>query len=256
MKILRSISEFHQWRQNQVKPIHFVPTMGALHEGHRSLLMRAKSDHEANPEQGLVVLSIFVNPTQFNDPNDLKNYPSTWDADVEMAQAAGVDVLFAPQFSDIYPDQYRYFISENHWSQILCGATRPGHFNGVLTVVMKLMQIVQPKKAYFGEKDYQQLMLVQQMISAFFMNIEIVGVPTVRESSGLALSSRNTRLSPEGRDKARWIYYHLKNSKTTNEASEKLLQLGFQIDYLEEHWGRRFAAVFIEGVRLIDNVAI
>ena len=131
--------------------VGFVPTMGALHQGHRQLLKRSKAENEIS------VLSIFVNPTQFNNSEDLEKYPKNWETDLQVAQEEGVDILFAPDYSEMYPDNYRYQVGEKEFSKILCGKDRPGHFDGVLTVVLKLFNLIQPTRAYFGEKDYQQI---------------------------------------------------------------------------------------------------
>lgn len=252
LKIFESISDFIQYRdQNLIsKKVGFVPTMGALHQGHASLLQRSSKENEVS------VLSIYVNPTQFNNPDDLKKYPRTWEADLKVAQQNGIQIVIAPKYEEMYADNYRYKISENDFSKILCGAHRPGHFDGVLTVVMKFLNIVNPQKAYFGEKDYQQLQLIKDMTHAFFMKIKIVPCPTLREKDGLAMSSRNVRLTEEGRQKAPAIYQALKDSKSVNEAREKLQKQNIEIEYLEEHFGRRFIAAFIDQVRLIDNVQI
>lgn len=256
MKIITTPADFIEWRNENQKSLGFVPTMGALHLGHEELLKNARTKNE------LVVLSIFVNPTQFNDKKDLQNYPKTWEQDLEIAKKNGVDVIFHPAFESIYPDNYSYILSENDKSKILCGASRPGHFDGVLTIVMKLLNIVKPNRAYFGEKDFQQLSLIRGMVEAFFMNVEIVPVPIVREFDGLALSSRNVHLSDEGRKIAPKIYEIIKNSKNIADAKQQLQDLGFKIDYLEEVWGRRLVAIFTNltktgnELRLIDNVKI
>src|SRR6185437_14625833 len=138
-------------------------------------------------ENDFSVLSIFVNPTQFNDPNDFTRYPKTVEKDLEVAASLDTDYVLMPAYQDLYPDQYRYAVCEREFSKKLCGAHRPGHFDGVLTVVMKLLQLVRPARAYFGEKDYQQLLLIKDMTKAFFMPVEIVACPTVREDDGLAM---------------------------------------------------------------------
>ncbi len=235
-------------RQN--KTIGFVPTMGALHSGHRALLQRSKSEND------ITVLSIFVNPTQFNDKEDLKKYPRTWDADLALADAAGVDFVFSPEFADMYPDHFRYQLMEKEFSQALCGKDRPGHFDGVLSVVMKLFNLIQPTRAYFGEKDFQQLRLIEGMVEAFFMSTKIVRVPTVRESSGLALSSRNLRLTPEEIQLAPRLHQVLIQAVNASEATAQLQSSGFQVDYVEDLEGRRYAAARLGKVRLIDNVKI
>lgn len=250
--IFNSIKEFINYRQNlnsQLK-VGFVPTMGALHQGHASLMQRA---HQQND---ISVLSIYVNPTQFNNPDDLKKYPQTWETDIQMAQESGINVVLAPRFDEIYADNYRYQVIEKDFSKKLCGAFREGHFDGVLTVVMKLLQITKPTHAYFGEKDYQQLQLIKDMVAAFFIPTEIVAVPTVREHDGLAMSSRNTRLSLEARQKAPALYKALLEAKNFAQAQQLLQPLQIELEYFEEHFNRRFIAAYLEGVRLIDNVKI
>lgn len=250
IKALRTVEELKSWRSAQDGPLGFVPTMGALHEGHRALLEASVKENDRT------VLSIFVNPTQFNDPKDFEKYPITWEDDLALAEKAGVDAVFAPDRQALYPDDYTYRLSETDFSRSLCGAHRPGHFDGVLTVVMKLFHIVQPTKAYFGEKDGQQLQLIQGMVKAFFMNLVIVPVPTVREADGLAMSSRNRRLSPEERKLAPEIYRALTESPSTESAARRLQEKGFRVDYVEDREGRRYAAAFLGETRLIDNVEV
>ena len=250
MIILRGVQEVRDWRRNAAGSVGFVPTMGALHRGHAELLRRARAAND------LVVLSIFVNPTQFNDPADFDKYPQTWEADLEVARANGVDAIFAPTKSDLYPDDYAYRVSEGDFSRSLDGAHRPGHFDGVLSVVLKLFQLVRPNRAYFGEKDFQQLSLIHGMVRAFFLDIEIVPVPTVREEDGLAMSSRNVRLSGDARLRAPVIFRTLKNAASAREAEEKLRAEGFAVDYVEDLRGRRFVAATLDGTRLIDNVEL
>lgn len=249
-KVLHTITEYKNLFQKDLKnlSIGFVPTMGALHEGHLTLMRQAKAEND------IAVVSIFVNPTQFNNPEDLKKYPRTLEKDLELISSVGVDYLFYPEINDMYPDDYKYKVTENDFSKILCGTHRPGHFDGVLSVVMKLFNIIRPSKAYFGEKDYQQLKLIQGMADSFFMNLEVVPVPTVRDEKGLALSSRNQRLSSEGILKAQTFARLLKQQKPLEEIKSEMTAQNIEVEYLEEHFGRRFAAVFIEGVRLIDNV--
>lgn len=251
MMVLESVAAFRDWRAHlkaEGSSLGFVPTMGALHEGHLSLLKKAKSECDR------VALSIFVNPTQFNDPQDLEKYPRPLERDLELARQLEVDAVFLPNAKEMYADQYRFQLQEKQLSQILCGATRPGHFEGVLTVVMKLLNVVKPHRAYFGEKDYQQFLLIREMAKAFFLECDIIGLPTLREADGLAMSSRNVRLTSEHRKIAPLLYSELKSSKSLNEVRTTLESAGFRIDYLEEHFGRRFAAVFLGDVRLIDNV--
>lgn len=248
--VIRTPQEFKAWRKQQQGSVGFVPTMGALHSGHEELLKQARKNND------LVVLSIFVNPTQFNDPSDLEKYPKTWDQDLAMAEANKVDAIFYPRYNDMYPDNYRYKISENEYSLLLDGVHRPGHFDGVLSVVMKLFNIVAPTKAYFGEKDFQQMTLIKGMTDSFFMDLEIVPVPTVREVDGLAKSSRNMRLSREERAQAPLIYQAITQSKTAEEAANKLNAQGFNVDYVTDIGNRRFVAAKLGEVRLIDNVEI
>lgn len=230
--------------------IGFVPTMGALHKGHQSLVERVKKECDH------CIVSLFVNPTQFNDSNDFLKYPKTLDEDHRALSDLKVDILFQPRFEDIYPDDYNFSVVEKNWSSKLCGKSRPGHFTGVLTVVLKLLNIVQPTKAFFGEKDFQQLQLIKEMAKAFFIPTEVIPCPTVRDEHGLALSSRNKRLSIEGINKARVFAEKLKNANDPSDFYASMKQLGIQVDYLEEIADRRFAAVEIENVRLIDNVPL
>lgn len=250
--VIRTVEGFLAWRKTNVeKSVGFVPTMGALHNGHAQLLDQCRLENQIS------VLSIFVNPTQFNDKKDFDKYPITWEADLETAAQHGVDCIFAPTFTDLYPDNYRFKVSENDFSLQLCGKDRPGHFDGVLTIVMKLFQIVRPERAYFGEKDFQQLSLVQDMVKSFFMPLDIVPVATVREADGLAMSSRNVRLTPEERKVAPKIHEALAQSSSAMAAKDFLeTQMGLQVDYVEDLKGRRFAAVKLGTVRLIDNVEL
>jgi pantoate--beta-alanine ligase len=250
MKRLETHQEVAAWRRSISAPVSFVPTMGALHQGHMSLVERAKENGAA------VIVSIFVNPTQFNDPKDLQRYPRPLEQDLEMLEKAGVSAVFLPRAQEIYSDGYRFEVREKALSHVLCGPRRPGHFEGVLTVVMKLFLMVRPDRAYFGEKDYQQLRLIQDMAKAFFLGVEVVPVETMREPDGLAMSSRNLLLTPEHRERAPVLYRVLKTAPTAEAAAQELEQAGFRVDYVEEHWGRRFAAAFLGEVRLIDNVAL
>lgn len=247
---LTSPQEMKSWRKSAQGRIGFVPTMGALHDGHADLLKKARAEND------LVVLSIFVNPTQFNDPKDLSNYPKTLKGDLSLAEALGVDTVFLPNFENMYPDHYRYKVMENQASLHFCGKDRPGHFDGVLTVVMKLLNCVDPNRAYFGEKDYQQLQLVKDMATSFFMNCEIVPVPTRRAEDGLALSSRNILLTPEERLRAPEFYRILNTAQTATQAKEQLQGAGFTVDYVDDWGSRRLGAIRLGNVRLIDNVAI
>lgn len=252
-KVIKKISEWKKIRNSEElknKTVGFVPTMGAFHQGHASLIERCLI------ENNISVVSIFVNPTQFNDPNDLRNYPRTLDSDLKLLEKMNVDYLLYPEYEEIYSDNYRYKIIETDFSKKLCGAFRPKHFEGVLTIVLKLFNIVKPHKAYFGEKDYQQLKLIEGMCKAFFMDIEIVPCPIVRDEDGLALSSRNLLLTNEER-KIAVNFPKLLSARMSNELiKEELEKLGFKVDYIENLEGRRFGAVHIGKVRLIDNVEL
>lgn len=252
MHTLRHIAQFKGWRHSlpTAGTIGFVPTMGALHEGHRQLIERCRQECDQ------VVVSIFVNPTQFNQASDLENYPQPLDQDLAICAQEGVDAVFLPTKDSLYPDDYRFRVHETQDSTELEGEHRPGHFDGVLTIVLKLFQLVAPHRAYFGEKDWQQLQLVKGMVDAFFMPLEVISCPTVRDTRGLALSSRNSRLSEEGRVHAANFARILKSSATAAEASEALTRQGFSVEYVEDVNGRRLAAIVFEGVRLIDNIAL
>jgi pantoate--beta-alanine ligase len=184
--------------------VGFVPTMGALHAGHRRLMDVARGECD------VLIVSVFVNPLQFDRPDDLEQYPRTLENDVDVCAAAGVDVVFAPSMSEMYPSDPVCVIEVGRVADHLCGRFRPGHFRGVATVVMKLMEITQADQAYFGEKDAQQLAVVRRLVEDFNVPIAIVGVPTVREPDGLALSSRNQRLSADERRAAPVLYRALK----------------------------------------------
>ena len=234
---------------NQRQSVGFVPTMGALHAGHRSLLERARAENDA------VVLSIFVNPAQFNDPGDLERYPRTLEEDLALAGTL-VDHVLVPDPRDMYPDGYQYRVSEHGLSATLEGAHRPGHFDGVLTVVLKLLNLVRPDRAYFGEKDRQQLELVQGMVRAFHLGVAIVPCPTVRDPDGLAQSSRNRRLSPAARAMAPEFPRILREARDAGSAARALEGAGFGVDYVEDRDGVRLGAIRLEDIRLIDNVRL
>lgn len=196
MKIITGALELKEFIKSVNESIGFVPTMGALHEGHLSLIKRAKK------ENALVVVSIFLNPTQFLKGEDLDKYPKKDEADKKICALAGVDVLFFPHAKDIYGEDEASMLAPKVRGYILEGATRPSHFNGVLTVVMKLLNIVSPTNAYFGKKDAQQLALISLMVKQFFMGVNVVAVDTMREKDGLAMSSRNVYLSQDERKEA------------------------------------------------------
>ena len=212
MKIISNPYELKEYRQSLQGSIGFVPTMGALHDGHLSLIKQAKQENDH------IVVSIFVNPTQFLAGEDLEKYPRRDEADKKICELAGVDILFLPQSKDIYSDDEVTLQAPQVRGYVLEGASRPGHFNGVLTVVNKLLNIVNPTCAYFGKKDAQQLNLIQLMVKQLFIDVKIVAVDTVRENDGLALSSRNVYLSKEERQEA------LKISKSLRKASNLIAQ--------------------------------
>jgi pantoate--beta-alanine ligase len=252
---MRVFTHVTDWQAARAGPdfagrtVGFVPTMGALHAGHRALVERARAENDR------VVLSIFVNPAQFNDPADLARYPRTLEADVALTEGLVDDVL-APPAGELYPDEYHFRVTETEFSRRWEGAHRPGHFDGVLTVVLKLLNLVQAHRAYFGEKDWQQLQLVRGMARALFLPVEIVACPTVRAADGLALSSRNQRLSPAGRSRAGVFPEILRQSATADAAIPALRDAGFEVDYVADHDGVRLGAVRLEGIRLIDNVRL
>ncbi len=228
----------------------FVPTMGALHSGHRSLIERARRENDR------VTVSLFVNPTQYDDPADLENYPRTFEADLEMLKDCAVDWLLFPRYQDLFPDDYRFRVTEKPFSKELEGNCRTGHFDGVLTVVLKLLNIVRPTRAYFGEKDWQQLTLVRDMAAAFFLGTEIVPCPTVREPDGLALSSRNIHLAPEQRRLAPEFHRILSTGASPETLRQQLKDTGFEVEYVERRGERILGAVRFGKLRLIDNVTV
>lgn len=250
LETIQTVRDHSSKARRQGQQIGFVPTMGALHEGHLNLVREAKKrcDH--------VIVSIFVNPTQFNDPKDLEKYPRDLERDLRMLETVGTNSVFYPSAESLYPDGYKYRVTEGDFSRILCGAHRPGHFDGVLTVVMKLLNLVRPHFAFFGEKDHQQLRLIQGMVESLFLDVQIVPVATARESDGLAMSSRNQRLTPSDRQTAPLLYKAIRDSTSDQEAKNFLENKGFRVDYVQTVNGRRYAAAFLGEVRLIDNVEI
>lgn len=251
MRKLATIEALRQWRiETADKSVGFVPTMGALHEGHATLISQSVKENDET------LVSIFVNPTQFNDARDCATYPTPLHADLELCHKLGVSAVFMPQYGMLYPDDYTYRVSELEKSSVLEGAMRPGHFDGVLTVVLKLLILAGADSAYFGEKDWQQLQLVRGLASAFFITTEIVGVPTVREEDGLAMSSRNVRLSESARTLAPEFYRVLSTAMDCAMARAELESLAFDVEYVDERDGRRLGAVQLDGVRLIDNVEV
>ena len=237
-----------------------VPTMGALHVGHQSLIKIAKTKGEK------VLVSIFVNPLQFENNEDLVNYPKTLEQDINIAEAAGVTAIFVPNEQTIYPGKIEK-ISAGEIGNIFEGASRPEHFTGVLTVVKRLFDLVKPKAAVFGEKDFQQLFLINQMVGKLKLPIEIISVPTIREKNGLAISSRNIRLDKNGEKIAEVIYRALSQPTIEQMRSEISKEPGFKLDYLEVIDEKTFEmakpdtknkraiiAGWVNQLRLIDNI--
>lgn len=258
VKVFRSINEWAT-KKNEIighrSTLGFVPTMGALHDGHLSLVERALRENDN------ALISIFLNPTQFNNPDDLDSYPKTFENDIaklsELSQKANKNIfVFAPNKDEIYPENYTFRVNETQISSLLCGQSRPGHFEGVLTIVMKLLNIAGANNAYFGKKDFQQYLLIKNMANAFFLPVNIIGCETVREDDGLALSSRNLLLKTEDRNKASLIYKMISKEKDLSKAKDELTKAGFSVDYLEDRFNRRFCAANLGDVRLIDNVEL
>jgi pantoate--beta-alanine ligase len=252
MRIFTDLRAFKDFRKKlNGQSIGLVPTMGNLHAGHISLIERANNE---NNENNLVILSLFINPTQFNNPQDYQNYPKTLETDLAKAKVAGVDVILMPVEEEMYPDGYQYRIhSEANIGKVMEGSARPGHFEGMMTVVLKLLLLCQANRAYFSEKDYQQLELIKGLTNAFLIDTEIVACPIIRLPSGLPLSSRNSRFTPKQLEKAEEFAYLSRSHEDVSTLKTSLLQNDIQIDYIEEHFGRRYLAVHVEGVRLIDN---
>lgn len=220
-KIMKTIADFTDLRaeikraRKNDASIGFVPTMGYLHAGHLSLVERAKAEND------YVVVSIFVNPTQFGPNEDFAVYPRDLDRDSELLQAAGVDLLFVPEADAIYPEGYSTYVETHGITETLCGATRPGHFRGVTTVVSKLFNLVQPDRAYFGQKDAQQYAVIRRMTLDLNIPVEVISCPIIRESDGLALSSRNTYLNVEERKQALGLYEALELAEGLYAAGER-----------------------------------
>jgi pantoate--beta-alanine ligase len=252
--MIRMWNSVADWRERRRalagRSIGFVPTMGALHAGHASLVARCRQENE------IVVVSIFVNPTQFNDPRDLTRYPRTLERDLALLESLQTDDVLMPAPEQLYPNASYFRVEPDDGSQVMEGAFRPGYLQGVLTVVLKLLNIVEAERAYFGEKDYQQLRVIATMVQEFFLSTKIVPCPTVREDSGLAASSRNALLLPESRKKAARLFEALNTAANVRDARSLLEAEGFRVEYVEERWGRRLVAAFLDGVRLIDNIPL
>ena len=252
--------------------VGLVPTMGCIHNGHLELIKKCKK------LKYFTVVTIFVNPAQFNNQNDLKKYPTQEKKDLEILKKNNVDLVFFPKVKQMYPLGYSTYIKEINFSDILCGKYRKNHFSGVLTIVLKLFLIVQPYAAFFGEKDFQQLFLIKKMVRDFNLGVKIIGIPTVRDSNGLALSSRNKLLNARGLEIAKQIYLNFKKIRYLDYKHTKDLELFLKkelkksglndIEYIEVRDSkslkytksiikgktlRVFIAVHIDDVRLIDN---
>ena len=279
IRLLREIKEMKTWAERvrrEGATIGFVPTMGYFHEGHLALMRRARELADK------VVVSIFVNPIQFGPKEDFAAYPRDLERDAKLAEEVGVDLLFVPEAEEMYPSGYQTFVEVTELSKPLCGAKRPGHFRGVATVVLKLFNIVRPQLAVFGLKDYQQYLVIRQMVKDLNLDVEIVGHPIVREEDGLAMSSRNTYLSPEERKSATCLYQALvlaerrvregerEAQRLKDELSRFILSHPHtRIDYIEFCDPETLApverlegetllalAVFVGRARLIDNALI
>ncbi|NJL92518.1 MAG: pantoate--beta-alanine ligase [Anaerolineae bacterium] len=218
MKICRTIAEVRAFRQTLVQGVGCVPTMGYLHAGHAALVQASQAAHPAT------IVTLFVNPAQFNAAEDLANYPRDEAGDLAKLVSWGVTAVFIPTVAEIYPTGYQTYIDVEEVSQGLEGQYRPGHFRGVATVVAKLLNIIQPSHAYFGQKDAQQVAVVRQMVQDLALPVEIMACPTVRESDGLALSSRNARLSPAERRAAPVLYRALRQTQDAYQAGERLAE--------------------------------
>jgi pantoate--beta-alanine ligase len=211
MQVFRTIAEFSRWRAAATPSVGFVPTMGYLHEGHLSLVRRARSENDS------VVVSIFVNPTQFGPHEDFQRYPRDPNRDLGLLDTAQVDAVFTPAVDEMYPAGASTMVEVEALSHILEGASRPGHFRGVATIVCTLFHVVHPDRAYFGEKDYQQLQVIQRMVHDLRMPVKVIGCPTIREPDGLAMSSRNVYLSPPERQAAAALSRALSQAKRLSE---------------------------------------
>ena len=277
MKIIRSVDELREYCSSERAAGHsigLVPTMGALHDGHLSLVTKARSGNDT------VVVSVFVNPTQFNNPDDLRTYPRTEEADCRLLEAAGVDAVFAPSVEEVYPEPDTRVFDLGPVAEVMEGAMRPGHFNGVAQIVSKLFAIVNPDRAYFGEKDFQQIAVIRRMVELEKFPVEIVACPIQREADGLALSSRNVRLTPAMRAAAPSIHKALAGSvefardhsveETTAYVVERINEVeGLETEYymiVDGHtcqpisdWKQTdfpvgCVTVYAGDVRLIDNI--
>lgn len=275
MEVHETFANWDQTRSVLRGPVGFVPTMGALHDGHASLIRKARED--MGPD-GHVVVSIYVNPTQFNDPEDFEAYPSTREADMAVARDAGADAVVFPNADELYPRGVPEQAEATDYGSLTAlweAAHRPGHFDGVVAVVRRLFSLVRPDRAFFGEKDWQQLAVISELVRREFDRLAIVPVPTVREEDGLAMSSRNVRLSPSDRRYAAVMHGALEavaesggDQKVVDEQAARLRSMGWDVEYLavvdamtlecEPQGVARRAIVAAQwgGVRLIDNLPV
>jgi len=244
MTIVQTPRELQELLKNETRSIGFVPTMGALHHGHLSLIERSVKENEVN------IVSIFVNPTQFLEGEDLDKYPNKFDADEKICKLAGVDILFYPKKEDMYEEDEIKIVAPNVRGFVLEGHVRPGHFNGVLTVVMKLLNIVSPTKAYFGKKDAQQLTLITQMVRNFCMKVEIVPLDTVREDDGLAMSSRNVYLDKIQRKEA------LKISSSLKKATQLVMQKNLEVRTIQQEMQKVLKPLDVEYISIVSRAFI
>jgi len=241
MEVINTIDQIKIIRQNYGnKTIGFVPTMGALHEGHLSLIQQARQEND------IVIVSIFVNPTQFLEGEDLEKYPKKEQADIKICQLAGVDYLFMPTKDTIYTDDEIKVLAPNIRGYILEGYNRPSHFDGVLTIVLKLFGLIQPTNAYFGKKDAQQLSLIQQMVDNLFLPINIKAINTKRDSKGLALSSRNAYLTPKDKEKALLI------SKSLNLALKMVAQNELDVELIKQKMYTILDPIEVEYIAIVN----
>lgn len=248
MNIVTNIKVWQKIRNKlRDKSIGFVPTMGNLHAGHLSLCIKSKLEND------ITVVSIFVNPKQFNQIQDFEFYPRTLEQDKILLKLNHIDYLLLFDAESLYADQYQIQIIETELSQILEGKYRPGHFVGMLTIVLKFLNLVRAENAYFGEKDYQQYLLIKKMSESLFLPTNIIPCPTVRDKDGLAMSSRNSRLHSDQRHRAAFFPKLLQSPDTIEKITNKLIHYHFKIDYIIDQWHRRLGAVWIDDVRLIDN---
>jgi pantoate--beta-alanine ligase len=279
MEVIKKLSEM-QTRVSSIKEknetIGFVPTMGALHEGHISLMRNARDENDK------LIVSIFVNPTQFDSRDDFKSYPRRLDKDIEVAESVNVDIVFAPNAEELYDEEFCTYVLQTKLTEPLCGKLRPGHFKGVTTIITKLFNIVKPDRAYLGQKDYQQNIVIKRLVRDLNMTIDIKILPTVRDRDGLAFSSRNKHLNPQERSNALCIYNALLKAKTmyssrvkdANKIIEEMTSIIKSEKYTEIDYvsivnhntledvsrinGKAVAAVAVRvgDTRLIDNIIL